>query len=285
MFSAFDLTDNYFMNLKGYITMQINQETKLNLGRKLELYSNSIIELVLDDNIFSFSIISEYDENYYHNNTLINGTKNDFEYYGKTIINKIFLEKEKNNILYLFYNKDIINEIKNPNLLIKYRITNAIQLNYFKLMDGNIKYNEEKNTISIQPIEENIIKETNHKTTVIYNKKIFNYTNNINYFSNNVLNNEKPYKVIKYINPTMDSLSKIKIDEFPNGLFYLNILAEARKGNIYEYFTYNPIKILKAPNDTIVNITINKYEGNHEGSFSRSFIYIAKINKKDKDKD
>ena len=48
MFSAFDLTDNYFLPLNEYLTMSINQETKLNLGRKLELYTNSIIEIVLN---------------------------------------------------------------------------------------------------------------------------------------------------------------------------------------------------------------------------------------------
>ena len=58
MFSAFDLTDNYYFPINEYLSMSINQITKLNLGRKMKIYNNSQIEFILDDNNFNYSIIS-----------------------------------------------------------------------------------------------------------------------------------------------------------------------------------------------------------------------------------
>ena len=277
MLSVFDLTANYFLPLNEYLLIQINQETKFNLGRKLESYNNSIIELVLDDNNFDFSIISQNNDNYKINDTSINGKNKDITYYGKTIINKIFLENEKNNFLFLFSNNIISNEIFSQNLLIKLRLSsNSNELNYFDLKDGDVIFYDKTNTISFNKIEGIFVID---KPIIIYNIKIYDYTNKTSNFTNNILNNEKPYKIIKYSNTELEMLNPIYIGDIPSGLFFLSILAEARnsKENIYEYFTYNPVTIYKISEETIVNINITKEEKFHEGKYSKSFIYKASI--------
>ena len=98
MVSSFDLSGNSDLPLNEYLVMNINQNTKLNLGRKQEIFNTSLIEFVLNDNNFNFSFISENNKDFYHNDTNINGENKDFELFGKTIINKIFLDKDKKNI-------------------------------------------------------------------------------------------------------------------------------------------------------------------------------------------
>ena len=92
-------------------------------------------------------------------------------------------------------------------------------------------------------ITKNFIEDTKDETKIIYNIRILDYSNNSDSIPNSIFYNKKPYKLIKYINQ-VESLNHLKIDELSNGLFYLSILAEARKGNIYEYFTYNPVEII-----------------------------------------
>ena len=122
------------------------------------------------------------------------------------------------------------------------------------------------------------------ETIIIYNIRIYDYSDNSKkYFLNNILSNEKPYKIIRYVNPQFDIYNQIKIDEVPNGLFYLSILAEARKGNKYEYFTYNPVEIKKIEELSIVDITVDKDKKKHNGKFSKSFLYRATIKKEDGD--
>ena len=284
MLSAFDLTDNHNIPMNEYLTMSINQETKINLGKNLQIYKNSVIELVLNDNSYNFTIISENHFNYNTNDTLINGLNDDLEYYGKTIINKKFLQKDNKNILYL-YNITKQNDIKISNLLIKYRLSNFNELYYFKFNNGNVIYNNETNTLSFEKIvENNDTSQIIGETIIIYNIRIYDYSDNSkNYFLNNILSNEKPYKIIRYVNLQFDIYNSIKIDELPNGLFYLSILAEARKGNKYEYFTYNPVEIKIIGELTIVNITIDENEKIHNGKFSKSFLYRATIKKEDGD--
>ena len=285
MFSSFDLTGNYYFPINEYLTMSINQITKLNLGRKMEIYNNSIIEFILDDNNFNYSIISSKNNDYYNNDTSINSINNDFVYFGKTIINKIFLKNEKNNILFLYPNKKgIQNKINTPNLLIKYRLSNSNKMeNYFILSNPNVIFEPKDSKIYFSAITGKSIKDIKDETKIIYNIRIYDYSNNTNSFSNSIFNNEKPYKFIKYINPEFGMLNFIKIEDLPNGLFYLSILAEARKGNIYEYFTYNPFEINIVSNVTYYDIIINKNESKHEGRFSKSFIYRAFIEKDDGD--
>ena len=280
MFSAFDLTDNYYFPINEYLSMSINQITKLNLGRKMKIYNNSQIEFILDDNNFNFSIISNKKKDYSNNDTSINGIDNDFIFFGKTIINKIFLKNEKYNILFVYPNKEDQNEIHSPNLLIKYRLINSNRLHYFNLTNANPLF--EDNIIYFYAINKNFTEELKDETKIIYNIRIFDYSNNSDSIPNSIFYNKKPYKLIKYINQ-VESLNHLKIDELPNGLFYLSILAEARKGNIYEYFTYNPVEINIVSNVTYCNITINKNDSKHEGKFSNSFIYKAKIEKNDGD--
>ena len=282
-FSVFDLTSNFNLPINEYLVMTINQETKLILDRKLEVFNNSVIEFVLDYNAFGFTIISEHSHNYYINDTLINCLSNDFEYYGKTILNKKFLDNDKNNKLFLYQKKNFLNEIKNQQLLIKYRLSNSNELYYFNLTNENVEYNSKENTITFRRIEENDIKEINEPTFIVYNIRIFDLSNNSKIFSNDILYNEKPYKIIKYINPDSDIINQIEIPEIPRGLFYISILAEAKKGNIHEYFTYKPKEINKITNETIIDIKITGQENYIEGKYSKSFIYKAEVIKNDGD--
>ena len=81
----------YYFRIKyNFKIKNINLETKINLHRKLEIYNNSVIEIVLDYNVFDFTLISEYNEDFYKNDTLIDCFNDDLEYFGKTIINKKF---------------------------------------------------------------------------------------------------------------------------------------------------------------------------------------------------
>ena len=280
VFSAFDLTNNHFLPTNEYLALSINQETKINLGRNLEEYTNSEIEFVLNNNDFNYTIISQNTEDYYKNDTSIN-VKDDEVYYGKTIINKKFLENEKNNILFLFNNT---NNIENAftNIFIKHKISDDDKISkYFEVEDGNINITNlnNRNYINFKGIKEKGTLDTkiNEKTIIIYNIRIYDYTDNFNEFSNNIFSNETPIKIIKIKASPNNDIDE-QIDEIGIGRFFISILAEARKGNIYEYFTYNPYEFLNISECTIADIYINEIEKFTIGRYSKSFIYRAKVN-------
>ena len=279
VFSAFDLTNNYILPKNEYLELSINQETKINLGRNLKNYTNSEIEFVFDNNDFDFTIISQNSTEYYKNDTLID-VKDDEVYYGKTIINKKFLDNEKNNILFLFNNTDNI-ENAFTNIFIKYKISDKDNIpKYFEIEDGKVNIANLNNRyyISFKGINEKGIKDIkiNEQTIIIYNIRIYNYTDNFNDFSNNIFNNETPIKIIKIKESSYNDINE-QINEIGNGRFYISILAEARKGNIYEYFNYIPFEYLNISECTIVDIDINENENFSFGRFSKSYIYRANI--------
>ena len=275
VFSVFDLTNDYILPRNEYLTLSINQETKINLGRNLEDYKNSEIEFVLNNNDFNFAIISQNSEDYYINDTSINA-KDDEIYYGKTIINKKFLENEKTNILFLFNKGDYIENII-TNVFIKYRISCNKVSKFFEIEDGNVKIEDLYNSkyIIFKGIKEILDTKIDEETIYIYNIRIYNYTNNNNEFSNNIFNNETPIKIIKIKNSNSEIHEQI--NEIGVGQFYISVLAEARKGNIYEYFTYNLTKFLNISECNIVDIDINEDENFTFGKYAKSYIYRAKI--------
>lgn len=283
VFSAFDLTNNYILPTNEYLALSINQETKINLGRKLEKYVNSEIEFVLNNTDFNFTIISQKSEEYYLNDTSIYGERDDEVYFGKTIINKKFLDYERNNILFLFKNKSGIENIFNNifnNIFIKYKISDVKIAKYFEMEDGNINIEMKYNEISInfKSIKENINIDTKieEESIVIYNIRIYNYTNNLNEFSNNIFNNETPIKIIKIIENSHNEIYR-QITDIGIGKFYVSVLAEAVKGNIYEYFTYNPSLFFNISDNIMVDIDINETENFSFGRYSKSYIYRAHI--------
>ena len=279
VFSTFDLSYNCFLPKNEYLELSINQEAKIGLGRNLEYYLNSEIEFVLNNTNFNFTIISQNNEEYYMNDTSI-FVKKDEVHYGKTIINKKFLDNEKNNLLFVFNNLD---NIKNAftNIFIKYKISEDENiLKYFEIEDGNVNIDNfsNRNYIIFKGIKENKILDTkiNEETIIIYNIRIYDYTDNFNEFSNNIFNNETPIKIIK-IKETSNNEIHEQINEIGIGKFYISILAEARKGNIYEYFTYNPYEFLNSSECAIIDININENESFTIGRYSKSYIYRAKV--------
>ena len=277
MLSAFDLTSDYYLPLNEYLLMSINEETKINLGRKLSSYNNLIFELVLDDEISNFAIISQNKTNFHINDTDVYKQL----FFGKTILNKKYNKYEKTNILSLF---NIQKRINFQNLLIKNRISNSNELNYFTLKNGNISFDDENFKItSFEKIEENqTCKIEDGYLNIIYNIRIYNYTDKSEDFSNTILNNEKPLQILKYNNMNLDLINGITIGNLTRGLFYLSILAEARKGNIYEYFTYNPKEIKNITENATIDIIINTTKQYTKGQYAKSFIIKAKIQENDK---
>jgi len=259
--TLFDLTDNYVLPMNEYLLMLINGNTNINLGRDFSKEYTPFIEL------------AHQSLNYNFNDTSINPTNK----YGK-----LFSNLAKNQKYILTLNKKSKNEIEKPNIITKYAISDKDIYSYFNLTDGDVKNYDTKNKIiKFKPvtIDKNYLPSSS--SYFVYNIRYYDRLNN-RYFSPESIFEEKAtekskMKCIGQANET-EVNCKIDLDELSYGLYYISILAEARKGSVYEYFLYDTYNISKITDEYItVNIIINTTKQYKETGYARKILFKGDI--------
>ena len=255
--TLFDLTNNYVLPMNEYLYMLINQATKINIGRNLGKEYTPFTELVTQNLDFNFD---DKDVSTYFK-------------YGKNISSL-----SENKAYKLTINKILDNKVEKPNLITKYAICDKENHSYFSLYSEDIKgYNNETEKVTFYPITV-----TNEDPTessyFIYNIRLYDRLNNINFSPKNLLEDKLPETKAKYLSKTNEPITyKIDFGGKEYGLFYISILAEARKGNVHEYFLYNAYKISKIIDDLTIDINITTTKQYNITGFARNIIFKGKI--------
>ena len=169
---------------------------------------------------------------------------------------------------------------KKPNLLIKFGASKDDCNKYFNLNNDNIIYHEDdefSKKISFNPIES----PEDLEYSVIYN--ILIYEQNIS--CNSIIEKTEP-KVNKILlNDTKPSkeIFNLNISEILKGIYgphCINILAEVKMEDNYEYILYNCTDISVTINTISRNITISDIEDYVDFNYAKDAIIRANITKK-----
>ena len=255
--TLFDLADNYVLPMNEYLYMLINQTTNLNIGRNFDSEYTPFTELVTQNLNFNFD-----DKN----------VKTDFKY-GKNISSLT-----KNKTYKLTINKTSTDKIEKPNLITKYAICDKENHSYFNLISEDIKgYNNETEEVTFYPIT--ISNENSTESSYfIYNIRLYDRLYN-RYFSPKTLLEEKlPETKNKFLNKNKEPITyKIDFGGQKYGLFYISILAEARKGSVYEYFLYNAYNISKVIDNLTIDINITTTKQYNETGYAKNIIFKGNI--------
>ena len=254
--TLFDFNQNYFLPMNEYLLMEINEERTINIRKNLKT----------DNNYYPFIELSLNNTNY-----KITPDAEESPKYGKTFLNI----KESQS-----YKMNIEKNEENPYFFMKHGLSYYNDFSYFLI---NEEIEKEKDIIiKFSPVEEhpdNII-QNNILSYIIYNIKIYN----LSQISQDILENNEPYQLIKMINIEEDK--SYNISKFIDyGKYSLSILAEARKGDIYEYLSYKPIIIEYIAEETFENIIINYEGGYYIPKFSKDIKFTANIEPNEDNKD
>ena len=243
--TAFDFTNNIFP-MNEYLLMLIKgNQSKTIYKRNLNFYDyNSFIEYDLKNINFLYPT-----ENY----------DNQYGFLDLGDIEKISLES---NI-----------ESELPNSFIKYGLSKYDNFSYFSLSNKNITFNNDSETISFTLVEEknNTNEYEYSELYAIYNIKIFNVTDCSEERAKTIYETTPPYQLIKSIND--NEKNEISIKFIPIGFYYINVLAEVRKGNIYEYLSYKPLYIEKIAENLTKLINITKKTQFFEPKYTKNQFY------------
>ena len=263
--TAFDFSSNNIFPMNEYLFLLIKGTKNINFGREINGQKNTFIEYVSENLNYSIN------PNINNNKTIIN--------HGKTFLN---LEQNKNYSMSLTENVQSNNTI--PNLLIKYGLSINDNYSYFKIPNETIVLNGKE--IIIEPIiknPQNIEDNNNEELDVIYTFKIFQVEDENSFIPEEIYQNKKMpfFELKKYINNPENNIffDTSAITEL--GYYYINILAEARKGNIYEYLAYKPLFIQNISNNMTVHLNITSKNGNYTPKYTRLVKYIAHIDNSD----
>ena len=249
--TAFDFSENYFLPMNEYFMILINKYREILIGNKLEMKEDAFIEYSLKDI-----------------NLTINSTINEEDKYGKKFLH---LNKDENYLIN--FNQVGENEIETSNLLIKYNLLNGGDYSYFTLNNDIVNYNNV--SIFFEPIKDYFNEDS--KLYTIYNIKLFKVEDKNDFIPNTTYEtNNNTYMYYKYINNSQANLS-FDISTIELGYYYVSILAEARKENIYEYLLYNPLFIEKIEEDYTLNINISYNEGMFPPKYMKSVKYKAAV--------
>ena len=252
--TLFDFTQNYFLPMNEYLLMEINEERTINIREETNNNYYPFIEFALNNTNYEITPGAQ-----------------DIQKYGKTFLN---ITENKS------YKMKIENNEDYPYFYMKHGLSYNNNLSYFLI---NEEIEKEKDIIiKFSPVEEhpdNII-QNNISPYIIYNIKIYN----LSQIPQDILENNETYQLIKMINIEEDK--SYNISKFIDyGEYSLSILAEARKGDIYEYLSYKPITIEYIAEEKYKDIIIN-YEGDYYvPQFSKDIKFTATIESNETDKD
>ena len=255
--TLFDLNNNYLLPMNEYLYMLINQTANINIGKNLGNEFTPFTELVTQNLNFNFD----------------NKDVSTYFRYGKNISSLA-----KNKTYKLTINKSLNEKVEKPNLITKYAICNRENHSYFNLISENItRYNNETEKVTFYPITVNNEDQT-ESSYIIYNIRLYNRLFNRNFSPKTLLQEKLPLTKAKYLNNTKEPITyQIDLGGKEYGLFYLSILAEARKGNVQEYFLYNAYKISKIVDNLTIDINITTTKQYNETGFAYNIIFRGTI--------
>ena len=259
--TAFDYNKDYTLPMNEYLLLLINQKRNISIPKINENDKyNPFIEFALQNINLDLNPQVAY-----------------FSKYGKTFYK---LKKDQNYILTLNGDDSIDTT---SNLLIKYGLSEYSNYSYFKIKNNSINYDEKKKTMSFERIMENednqLLYDNNDKLYDIYTIKIYQVKDNNAFIPKTIYENTLLYHSMKNIENSGNKEISYDISFIDYGYFYLSVLAEGRKGNVYEYLLYEPLFITNISNLTEANITITyeDYNNSYTPNYTRSVKFTADL--------
>jgi len=260
--TLFDLSNNYILPMNEYLLMLINRPTNINIGRDFSNEYTPFIELSSQNLKCSFD------------DTSINPK----EKYGKLFSN---LEQDKAYKLILENSSE--NEIKKPNIITKYSISDKDIYTIFNLTDDKVTEIDDNNQkkIIFTPVQIDPDYLPEISSYIVYNIRIYDRLHDRYYSPNTIFEEKSSMKNMKYFGQGNDEENityNIDLSNFTYGLYYVSILAEARKGNVYEYLLYKPYNISVVTYDNItIDIEINETKQYTETGYAKNIIFKGNI--------
>ena len=259
--TAFDYNKDYILPMNEYFLLLINQERNISIPKTYENNEyNPFIEYSL------------------HGVTLKPNPHID-EIYPK--YGKIFYKLNQKQNYTLTLKEDTF--CKTSNLLIKYGLSKYSDFSYFKIVDDKIKYDEINKTMSFDRIMVNeknqYLYNNNDKLYDIYTIKIYKVIDANSFVPETIYENAAFYHSNKNIDNSDNKTISYNISFIDYGYYYLSVLAEGRKGNVYEYLLYESLFITNISDLTEAKITISyeDYNNSYIPEYTRQVKFIADL--------